>query len=132
VEAQTAGGSISRILSAMPGLHVEEVDGCDPIASYDVMRRAVERVRKGGAGPVLIHAHTIRPYSHSLSDDESLYRSERERKEEMERDPIPAFAAFLVRSKAADEEFLEAVRQEVDREIAEAADAALAAARPAP
>jgi 2-oxoisovalerate dehydrogenase E1 component len=132
VEAQTTGGSISRILRSMPGLHVEEVDGCDPIASYDVTRRALERLRQKDAGPVLIHAHTIRPYSHSLSDDESLYRTERERKSEMERDPIPAFAAFLVRSKAADEEFLEAVRQEVDREIEEAAETALAAARPAP
>jgi len=132
VEAQTAGGSISRILQSMPGLHVEEVDGCDVIASHDVTRRAVERLRQKGAGPVLIHAHTIRPYSHSLSDDESLYRTERERKGEMDRDPIPAFASFLVRTKAADEDFLAAVRQEIDREIEEAAQGALDAARPAP
>ena len=132
IEAQTAGGSISRIFRSMPGLHVEEVDGCDPIASYEVTRRAVERVRQKDAGPALIHAHTVRPYSHSLSDDESLYRTERERKGETERDPIPAFAAFLVRTRAADEDFLAAVRQEVEREIEEAAETALAAARPAP
>jgi 2-oxoisovalerate dehydrogenase E1 component len=96
------------------------------------MRRVVERLRKPGAGPVLIHAKTIRPYSHSLSDDESLYRTPGERAEENSRDPIPSFAAFLQKIKAADKGFLEEVKNEVDREIEEAASAALAAPRPDP
>jgi 2-oxoisovalerate dehydrogenase E1 component len=131
VEAQTAGGSISPILRGVKGLRVEEVDGCDPIASYLVMERAAALARSGDGGPVVVHAQTIRPYSHSLSDDESLYRTEKERREAAARDPIPSFKSFLLRVKAADEEFLLAVRQEVDREVEEAADAALAAARPA-
>jgi 2-oxoisovalerate dehydrogenase E1 component len=79
-----------------------------------------------------VHAHTIRPYSHSLSDDESLYRADRERKDELARDPIARFAAFLVKIKAADDAFLEAVRQEVDQEIDAAATVALEAPRPDP
>jgi 2-oxoisovalerate dehydrogenase E1 component len=132
VEAQTAGGSISQAMSGVPGLAIETVDGCDPIASHEVMRRVVERLRKPLAGPVLVHAKTIRPYSHSLSDDETLYRVPSERQEETSRDPIPAFAAFLEKIKAADKAFLEEVKNEVDREIEEAAQQALAARRPDP
>ena len=136
VEAQTAGGSISSIVRAFPGLHVEEVDGCDPIASYLVLQRAITRARGQapgeGTGPALVHAHTIRPYSHSLSDDERQYRSPDERQAEMERDPIPRFAAFLARIGAATPDFLRAVEEEIGREVDEAASAALDAPRPDP
>jgi 2-oxoisovalerate dehydrogenase E1 component len=132
VEEQTAGGSISDLVRSFPDLRVDDVDGCDPIASYAVLARAIARTRTAGAGPALVHAHTIRPYSHSLSDDERLYKTEGERREEAGRDPIPNFAAALVRAGVADEGFLTAVREEVDREIDEAARAALAAPRPDP
>jgi 2-oxoisovalerate dehydrogenase E1 component len=132
VETQTAGGSISRAAAGFPGLRVEEVDGCDPIASYVLLRDVIERLRAAEAGPALVHAHTTRPYSHSLSDDQALYRSESERQAEALRDPIPNFAAWLARQGVASEEFLDAVRQEVDQEVDEAAGAALDAPRPAP
>ncbi len=132
VEVQTAGGSISRLARSFPDLHVEEVDGCDPIASYVVLKRSIERLRARDGGPALVHAHTIRPYSHSLSDDERLYKTEAERQEEARRDPLPNFAQFLVDRKAAPAAFLEALRQEVDHEVDEAAQSALAAPRPDP
>ena len=132
VEAQTAGGSVSRLAASFPGLRVEEVDGCDPIASYAVLEELIAHARSPQGGPALLHAHTTRPYSHSLSDDQSLYRSRSEREAEALRDPIPTFAAFLSRSGAASEDFLAAVRQEVDREVDEAAQSALEAPRPAP
>ena len=114
VEAQTAGGSVSRLAASFPGLRVEEVDGCDPIASYAVLEELIAHARSPQGGPALLHAHTTRPYSHSLSDDQSHYRPRSEREAEALRDPIPTFAAFLSRSGAASEAFLEAVRQEVD------------------
>jgi 2-oxoisovalerate dehydrogenase E1 component len=132
IEAQTTGGSISKALRSVAGLTIEEVDGCDPIASHEILGRAVAHLRGTDPGPVLVHAHTIRPYSHSLSDDESLYRAGRERADETARDPITRFAAFLVKVRAADEAFLEAVRQEVDKEIDTAATQALEAPRPDP
>ncbi|PYS97057.1 MAG: dehydrogenase [Acidobacteria bacterium] len=132
VEAQTAGGSVSRLAASFPGLRVEEVDGCDPIASYAVLEELIAHARSPQGGPALLHAHTTRPYSHSLSDDQSNYRSRSEREAEALRDPIPTFAAFLSRSGAASEDFLAAVRQEVDREVDEAAQSALEAPRPAP
>jgi len=132
IEEQTAGGSISALVRSFPGLLVEEVDGCDPIASYVVLKRAIDRLRTARTGPALVHARTIRPYSHSLSDDERLYKTDAERDEEAKRDPIPAFAQFLIKNRVADQGFLDAVREEIDREVDQAAESALAAPRPDP
>src|SRR5688572_19263207 len=68
VEVNTPGGSISKLLTAMPGLYIEECDGCDVLESYDTLTRAVDYCRQR-KGPALVHAHVIRPYSHSLSDE---------------------------------------------------------------
>jgi 2-oxoisovalerate dehydrogenase E1 component len=129
VEVQTAGGSISRLVSGYPDLYLEEVDGCDPVASHAALARAVDHCRER-KGPALIHAHVIRPYSHSLSDDEKLYRTERERSEEARRDPLPRFEKQLLDRGIASDEMLDQIRQQVDREVAEAAERALAAALP--
>ncbi|MGA7852910.1 MAG: dehydrogenase E1 component subunit alpha/beta [Candidatus Acidiferrales bacterium] len=130
VEVQTPGGNISRLLTNYPHLHVEECDGTELLESYAALRRAVEhcRTRKG---PALVHAHVIRPYSHSLSDDEKLYKCEAERSAEAQRDPLPKFALFLVREGILDESEIEALEAEVDKEIVEATDRALAAELPA-
>ena len=129
VEVNTPGGSISRIVRGFPDLLVREVDGTDPIKSYRVMREAVAwcRARKG---PALVHAHVIRPYGHSMSDDERLYRSEAEREEEAARDPLRTFPQLLERQGIVTEEALTRIREEIDAEIADAADRA--AARPQP
>ncbi len=131
VEVQTAGGSISKLVSGFPGLHITECNGTDPLESYAACKRAVDycRARKG---PALIHAHVTRPYSHSLSDDEKLYKTQEEREAEARRDPIPTFGLFLVREGIADEKEIESMEAEVDREVLEATDRALASALPPP
>ncbi len=130
VEVQTAGGSISNLVRSFPNLLVLEVDGCDPIASLQTMGEAVRycRMRKG---PALVHAQVIRPYSHSLSDDEALYRPSSERDAEVERDPLNSFRARVIAEDLLVESELAAVRAEVDREVEEAADRALEAPTPA-
>jgi 2-oxoisovalerate dehydrogenase E1 component len=130
IKFQTAGGSISKLVGNYPGLHVEECDGSDPLASYAVLRRAAEYC-KARKGPALVHAHVTRPYSHSLSDDEKLYKTHELRQQEAHRDPIPKFGLFLVREGVLDEKELEALEAEVDGEVREATDKALLAAPPA-
>ena len=130
VEVNTPGGSISKVLAGYPGLFVQEVDGCDPLASYDVLSRAVDHAR-ARKGPALVHAHVIRPYSHSLSDDEVQYRTTAEREADAARDPLVSFPRHLLEQGVATEAELELIRQQVEDELATATDIALASPQPA-
>lgn len=131
IEVQTAGGDISKLVSGFPNLYRQKCDGTDPVESLAVMRRAVENCRRN-RGPSFVHAKVIRPYSHSLSDDEKLYRADEERSSDAERDPIKRFGARLIDEQIIDQNGLQQLKDEVDREINEAADAALASPQPAP
>ncbi len=131
VEVQTAGGSVSKLVRSFPGLLVREVDGCDPLASLSVLNEAAAWCRSR-QGPALVHARVIRPYSHSLSDDERLYRCASEREDDARRDPLVVFPRHLMEEGFATADELVAVRGDVDREVSAAADAALAAPVPAP
>src|SRR5437764_6438220 len=130
VEVQTAGGDVSKLISGFPNLYRQRCDGTDPIESLAVMRRAVDNCRKN-RGPSFVHAKVIRPYSHSLSDDEKLYRAETERVADSEHDPVKRFGALLVQEGVASQDELQTLKDEIDQEINEAADAALASPQPA-
>jgi len=129
VEVQTAGGSISKLTKGFPGLHIAECDGTDPLESYATCKEAIAYVRER-RGPALVHARVMRPYSHSLSDDEKLYKLPEEREAEARRDPLSKFSLFLIREGVMDQKEIEALEGEVDREVREAADQALAAEHP--
>src|SRR5205814_7799157 len=108
VEVQTAGGDVSKLVEGFPNLYLQRCDGTDPIESLETMQRAVDycRQRKGSA---LVHAKVIRPYSHSLSDDEKLYRSDEERASDAERDPVKRFGALLIDERVIDQEGLQRI-----------------------
>jgi 2-oxoisovalerate dehydrogenase E1 component len=129
VEVNTAGGSISRLLAGMPDLLIEEFDGTSLVEGWQVCGRAVEYARKR-RGPVLLHAHVIRPYSHSMSDDERLYRTEAERQADLQRDPLVLNRAHLVDNGIATAEELDALEADVEREVKEASDRAIAQPQP--
>ena len=129
VEVQTAGGSISKLTRSFPNLHVAECDGTDLLASYAACKEAVTYCRER-RGPALLHAHVTRPYSHSLSDDEKLYKSQEERESEALRDPLASFSMLLLREGVLDQKEIESLEASVDREVRDAADEALAAAEP--
>ena len=129
VEVQTAGGDISRLVSSFPGLHVDSIDGTDFFTSLKAMRTAAEYVRSR-RGPAFVHAHVTRPYSHSLSDDEKLYKPPAEREAEARRDPLLRFTEFLKSNGLATDAELAAVAADVEREVNDAATQALAAAKP--
>jgi 2-oxoisovalerate dehydrogenase E1 component len=130
VEVQTAGGDVSKLVENFPSLYLQRCDGTDPIESLEVMRRAVEYCRER-QGPAMVHAKVIRPYSHSLSDDEKLYRPDEERATDAERDPVKRFGALLIEEGVIDQDGLQKIKNEVDREVNEAADKALASPQPA-
>ena len=129
IEAQTPGASISALVDRFPHLKVLKVDGCDFPASFRAMQDAVRWARER-RGPALVHATVTRPYSHSLSDDERLYKTPAERAAEAERDPLTRLRALLLEEGLATEADLAQMAQEVDREIADATARALSAARP--
>jgi 2-oxoisovalerate dehydrogenase E1 component len=131
VEVNTAGGSISKLVSSFPGLYIQEVDGCDLLASYEVMQKAVAYARER-KGPALVHAKVIRPYSHSLSDDEVMYRPETERSADAARDPVTVFPKWLVEEGFATESEIKAIQESVDAEVLAATDDALAQPQPDP
>jgi 2-oxoisovalerate dehydrogenase E1 component len=130
IEVQTAGGSISQLVRGFPNLHIEECDGTDPVASFAACKRAVEYCRSG-KGPALVHGHVIRPYSHSLSDDERLYRPDAERQKDAQRDPITRMQLFLVRENILDESQINKLEKAVDEEVAADSERAEQAAIPA-
>jgi len=130
VEVQTAGGDISKLVESFPNLEMFRCDGTDFIDSYRTLGDAVAWVRRERK-PAFVHAKVIRPYSHSLSDDERLYKTPDERKAEALRDPLTRMRAFLTGEKLATDSDLDEVAASVDREIAEATEAALKAAKPA-
>jgi 2-oxoisovalerate dehydrogenase E1 component len=130
VEVNTAGGSISKLVSSFPNFFIQEVDGCDLVASYEVMKKAVDYARQR-KGPALVHAKVIRPYSHSLSDDEILYKPTEEREAEAARDPVTTFPKWLVAQGHATDADIARIQEEVEAEAQAAVDDALAQEQPA-
>jgi 2-oxoisovalerate dehydrogenase E1 component len=131
VEVNTPGGNISKLIANFPNFHIAEVDGTDAMASYEAMVEAVAYCR-AGHGPAVVHGHVTRPYSHSLSDDERLYRSKEEIEADALRDPIARMQMWLLREGVLDEQGINELERKVDEEIARATDRALAAVLPKP
>jgi 2-oxoisovalerate dehydrogenase E1 component len=131
VEVQTAGGSISRLLSAMPNLLIRECDGTDVLETYQAAGEVVEHCR-AGHGPSLLHAHVTRPYSHSMSDDERMYRPQKELEEQEKRDPLTRTRAAILAYEVATEDELNALEAEILDEVAAAADEAILHPQPEP
>ncbi len=129
VEVQTAGGSISMLVTGFPDLYIEECDGTDMFASYEAITRAANYCRER-RGPAMVHAHVVRPYSHSQSDDEQGYRSAEELEADARRDPLRKLATHLLKNRIASRAQIERIEAEVDDEINAATDRALAVGQP--
>ena len=129
VEVNTAGGNISRLVANFPNFYFAEVDGTDPEASVRAFKAAVAHCR-AGLGPAFVHGHCMRAYSHSLSDDDRLYRTQVERETDALRDPLVKLRARLLRESILTEHELTALEQSQEQEVSQAAELALAAPLP--
>jgi len=131
VEVQTAGGSISKLVTGFPNLLVRECDGTDVLDAHRAGKDVVEHARNR-KGPALLHAHVTRPYSHSMSDDERMYRTEEERTEQATRDPLTRTRSRILELGIAPEEELDRLEAEVEAEVAAAAEEAVTHPQPDP
>jgi 2-oxoisovalerate dehydrogenase E1 component len=131
VEVNTPGGNISKLVANFPNFYFAEVDGTDPVESYRVFEEAVAHCR-AGKGPAFVHGHVTRPYSHSFSDDDRLYRPESERHADSLRDPLQKMQMFLLREGILDAEAINRLEKQVDEEVRQAAEHALRAPFPEP
>ncbi len=130
VRDQVSGGKVSNLGRGYDGLTTVDVDGCDLLKSYEVMRDAVERARTGG-GPTLIVANVVRLLPHSSSDDQRKYRPEAELTADKARDPNAALKTLILDRSLSTELELAQIEAEIKQHIDDAADRAEAAPMPA-
>ncbi len=141
---QTASRTLAAKASAY-GFDGVRVDGMDPLAVYEVTRRALERVRDGDGGdgggggrgddgngddgdvdgprPLLIEALEYRLGAHTTADDPDVYR-DGVPEAWASRDPVPRFETFLRETGRLDDETVDAVADQVEETIADAIDQA--------
>ncbi len=129
VEVNTPGGNISRLVANFPNFHFAEIDGTDPEICLRAFQAAAEHCRAGN-GPAFVHGHCIRVYSHSLSDDDRLYRSAAEREADAMRDPLAKMQMRLLREGILTAEQINELEHAAEDEAAEAAMRALEAPLP--
>ncbi len=127
-EAVTPGGIVPR--AAALEVSTSTVDGMDVWAVRALAADVVERARSG-AGPEFVEAATYRFVGHSRSDP-GKYRPEGELDRWKERDPLLVAATRLGEEYGLDEDEVAAIRSEVERELDEVEQAALAAPFPEP
>ena len=130
VSVQTPGASISIALANFPGLKIFNCDGSCPIESLDTMIQ-VEAFMRKGLGPVLVHATVTRPYSHSLSDDHSFYRTKEDLADESTRDVFNSFPKFLIDTGLMTSEEIKTTLDESAKEVRESMTRSMEVAWPA-
>lgn len=123
-----AGAAERGYAYGMPGV---AFDGNDFFESFNVIKEAVERARRGD-GPTLLEAHTTRLTAHSSDDDDRTYRDRAELEAQKQRDPLPRLSQALLQRGLLDDAALRRLEQEVLADIDQAQAEALAAPYPQP
>ena len=127
---QTPGGNISQNLGAFSNLRIVECDGTSPDEASRIISKTIEHVRESN-GPALIHMHVPRICGHSGADNQS-YKSEEQLQDDQERDPFNKLKAFFIKKKYVNEAGWDEFVEEINKEVREAAEAALAQSEPDP
>ncbi len=117
--------AVESIVQKAPGygLPGHKVDGADPIATYAVVKAALDRARTGG-GPTLVEATCYRFLSHTTDDDDRTYRTREEIEQHRNQDPVPRFERLLLETGVIDDAALADLKRDVLREVNELTDRA--------
>ncbi|NJO84425.1 MAG: thiamine pyrophosphate-dependent dehydrogenase E1 component subunit alpha, partial [Blastochloris sp.] len=101
------------------GMPSVAIDGLDVFAMYEAAREAIARARRG-EGPTFIEAQTYRYYGH-FEGDSIRYRSRDEEEHYRSRDCINRFREAVLAQGLLKQDELDAVDQEVNAAIEDAA-----------
>jgi acetoin:2,6-dichlorophenolindophenol oxidoreductase subunit alpha len=128
-EKMTGGANIAKRAEGygMPGVRV---DGNDPEAMYSAFAEAVARAR-AGEGPTLLECMTFRFFGHNFGDDDS-YIPPAQKAAAMAADPVPRLRARLIAGRIATEAELAAMEADIEAQIDDAIEFALASPWPDP
>jgi pyruvate dehydrogenase E1 component alpha subunit len=127
IERHSAVTDLSRKAEGL-GVPGERVDGQDVVAMRECVADHLEIARRDRR-PTLVEAFTYRYRGHSAADPE-VYRDKQEVEEWQRRDPIEIFARRLIDAGTIAEDDLEAIREEVHREVVAAVEFADASPEP--
>jgi pyruvate dehydrogenase E1 component alpha subunit len=127
IERHSAVTDLSRKAEGL-GVPGERVDGQDVVAMRECVADHLEIARRDRR-PTLVEAFTYRYRGHSAADPE-VYRDKQEVEEWQRRDPIEIFARRLIDAGTIAEGDLEAIREEVHREVVAAVEFADASPEP--
>ena len=141
-ERQTASATLAQKAEAY-GFEGVQVDGMDPLATYQVTHEAVKKAKDpdsveqndalgSATRPTMIEAVQYRFGAHTTADDPTVYRSDEEVERWKQRDPIPRMETFLKNTGRLDDEGVESIENRIEERVAEAIDEAEAVAEPDP
>ena len=119
VSDQIAGSSVFDMVSGYENLAKYDVDGTNFFETNLAFQQAADRARKG-KGPSVIVSRVVRLLSHSSSDDQRKYRSEKDLELDMARDPIIKFEKDCLGAKVITKKDIEDIQSEVEKYIEEA------------
>ncbi|ERH03377.1 MAG: pyruvate dehydrogenase E1 component, alpha subunit [Halorubrum sp. J07HR59] len=133
-DRQTASETLAQKAIAY-GFSGVQVDGMDPLAVYKTTQAAVDRARDPPAGelrPTMIEAVMYRFGAHTAADDQTVYREQEEVDSWKQKDPIPRLETYLRDKAILDDDTVATIEDGVEKQVAEAIDAAEAAPQPHP
>jgi 2-oxoisovalerate dehydrogenase E1 component len=116
ISEQIAGESVSELVKNYQNLESISINGSDIEASYQALKQAHERARKGH-GPTLIEAHVPRLQSHSISDNHLKYRTAEDIAKEQLRCPLRLTRSLLLDRKVTSQAELEQLHAEIKRGV---------------
>ena len=131
VELQSGGkeSSVAEMMAGYENLHRAKIDGTDYFESWSKVQEAIAYI-KSGRGPALIEAEVVRLLSHSSSDDQKKYRSQKELDEDLKNCPIVKLSKKLIELGYVDSEGYDKLKSDTTEDINNAADEAFEASDP--